>query len=442
MMKRFLVLGAGKSSAYLIERLDDYVADRGGALTVADVNASLAVSRCKSLRVAKAVALAGSEPEAREALVREHDVVISLLPPDAHVGVARQCLTFGRHLVTASYVSEAMQALHDEAKAAGLIFLNECGLDPGIDHISAMVLLDELRRRNVHVLAFRSACGGLVAPESDTNPWGYKLSWNPRNVVLAGQGGSAVYLEGGLPRLCPPHRLFALAYDIHLPGVGDFELYANRDSLSYLPLYGLEGVRDFIRGTLRRRPFCKAWQALVMAGFTDNSAALPHLAGKPRRLLAQALGIENVEQLLVLAAEATEEVKRALEFLDLFSDIPLSFVHSPTAAGYLQHILEEKWRLESSDKDRVVLVHQIDFEEKGARRRLTSVLVEDGCDATHTAMARTVGLPLAEASILVAEERIPERGVLRPLLPSVYRPLWQTLTMHHGLRFTDHEERL
>lgn len=439
-MKKFLVLGAGKSSVYLIERLDAYVAEIGGVLTVADVNEALATSRCQTLRVGKAVGLKGPEPEARETLIREHDVVVSLLPPEAHVGVARQCLAHGRHLVTASYVNEAMEALHEEAQAAGLIFLNECGLDPGIDHISAMVLLESLHRRGVLIRAFRSACGGLVAPESDTNPWGYKLSWNPRNVVLAGQAGSAVYLERGLPRLCPPHRLFALAYDIHLRGVGDFELYANRDSLSYQALYGLKGVSDFIRGTLRRRPFCKAWQALVMAGFTDNSVQLPHLVGKSRRLLAQALGIESPEHLYKMASETTEEVKGALDFLNLFSEDSLDYVHSPTAAGYLQHILEEKWRLEPSDKDRIVLVHQVEYEENGQKHHLTSFLVEDGRDATYTAMARTVGLPLAEAAILVAEQHIPERGVLRPLKPSVYRPLWQTLTTHHGLRFTEYEE--
>lgn len=441
-MKRFLVLGAGKSSVYLIEWLDEYVTREGGVLTVADVNGTLAAARCASLHSAKPAALQNPEPEARQALIQEHDVVVSLLPPEAHIGVARQCLAFGKHLVTASYVAPDMEALHSEARNAGLVFLNECGLDPGIDHISAMVLLQGLRERGGRITSFRSACGGLVAPESDTNPWGYKFSWNPRNVVLAGQGGSALYLEGGTPRLCPPHRLFALAHEIVLPGLGHYEMYANRDSLSYVPLYALQGVENFVRGTLRRRPFCKAWQALVTAGFTDNSVPLPHLSGKPRRLLALALGVECPDQLLSLASVANAEVKAALHYLDLFSDEPLNFVHVPTAAGYIQHILEEKWRLEPGDKDRIVLVHQVEFEENGVRKRITSALAEDGRDAIHTAMARTVGLPLAEAAILVAEGRIPERGVLRPVIPSVYEPLWRRLTTQHGLRFSETEEIL
>ncbi|MCX7649014.1 MAG: saccharopine dehydrogenase NADP-binding domain-containing protein [Flavobacteriales bacterium] len=436
-MKSFLVLGAGKSSVFLIERLNSYVIPLGGRVTVADLNARLLEERCQGLEGVRPFVLEGADPEYRKTLIETHDVVVSLLPPEAHAGVALQCLAAGRHLVTASYVSEAMDKLHSEAEAAGLIFLNECGLDPGIDHISALILRDKVRAAGGRITGFISACGGLVARASDNQPWGYKLSWNPRNVVLAGQGGSALYLENGHVRLCPPHRLFELSHPLTLPDGEVFDMYANRDSLSYVALYDLTECSTFIRGTLRRRPFCQAWHALVYAGFTDHSVRLPQLEGKPRKELALALGIRHPEDLFKGAGDPNPEVRSALEYLDLFSEEPLNYRLEPTAAGYLQDILEHKWRLEPQDRDRIVLVHQMDYAVEGRRRRHISWLSEEGQDAVHTAMARTVGLPLAEAAILTAENRIGQRGVLRPVVPEIYRPLWRVLTEKYHLSFQE-----
>lgn len=439
-MKRILILGAGKSSPYAVDRLAQWCAERGGKLTVADLNGSLATARCAGHRAASAAELPSADPAAREALIAAHDIIVSLLPATEHAAVAQQCLRHRRHLVTASYVSPAMEALHKDAFHAGLVFLNECGVDPGLDHISAMALLDRIRRENGTVVSFKSACGGLVAPESDTNPWGYKFTWNPRNVVLAGQGGAALYREDGQLRLCPSHRLFAMAHRVEIAGVGTFELYSNRDSLLYAPLYGLDGCATFIRGTLRRFPFCRAWHIVVSAGLTDDTTPLPWLRGQPRFRLMQTLGFSSLHEVLRLHpfGEA-QEVEKALEFLDLFSAEPLEAAGSPTAAGYLQKILEEKWLLRPEDRDRVVLVHQIMWERSGRRYGLTSSLVEDGQDALHTAMARTVGLPLAEATILVAEGRVKACGVLRPTLTEIFEPLKERLVASGVFTFKDVE---
>ncbi|MCS6981019.1 MAG: saccharopine dehydrogenase NADP-binding domain-containing protein [Flavobacteriales bacterium] len=439
-MKRILILGAGKSSPYAIDRLAEWCAERDGKLTVADLNGDLAKARCAKHRAASAAELSSADPAAREALIAAHDIVVSLLPATEHPAVAQQCLRYGRHLVTASYVTPAMESLHKEAVQAGLIFLNECGVDPGLDHISAMMLLDRIRQEGGTVVSFKSACGGLVAPESDTNPWGYKFTWNPRNVVLAGQGGAALYREEGQIRLCPAHRLFAMAHRVEIEGVGTFELYANRDSLLYAPLYGLEGCPTFLRGTLRRSPFCRAWHMVLSAGLTDDTTPLPWLRGEPRFRLMQTLGFSSLSEVLKLHSFGeSQEVVEALEFLELFSSEPLMAEGLPTAAGYLQKILEEKWRLRPNDRDRVVLVHQIIWQRGGRRYGLISSLVEDGRDALYTAMARTVGLTLAEATILVAEGRLRSCGVLRPTLPELYEPLWEKLVASGVFKFKDTE---
>ncbi|RZK51212.1 MAG: saccharopine dehydrogenase, partial [Hymenobacter sp.] len=365
------------------------------------------------------------------------------------LAVAEACLEFGCHLATASYVSPEVQALHQPAAAAGLVFLMECGLDPGLDHMSAMQTIADLRAAGGRITTFKSYCGGLVAPESEgDNPWRYKFSWNPRNVIVAGQGGPAQYLESGELQYIPYEELFGRAEVVAVPGHGHFEGYANRNSLTYRAAYGLSDVQTMLRGTLRRPGYCGAWQALVTLGLTDdttplhNSAALPWLqlmadcfpdeevTGDVAAYVAQRLGLDP----------HGPELER-LVWLGLFTERPVGLANA-TGAQLLEHLLVDKWQLGPHDRDQVVMQHQFDYELNSERRRRTASLVVTGTDATHTAMAQTVGLPLGMAVRRLLRGEVAGRGVVIPTTPDLYEPILQELAADYGLVFEEHDEAL
>jgi saccharopine dehydrogenase-like NADP-dependent oxidoreductase len=388
---------------------------------------------------------AGNEARLEE-LVEQADVVISMLPALLHPVVARACVRHGRHLATASYVSPEIRELHDEAAAAGVTLLMECGLDPGLDHMSAMRAIAHIRARGGRITSFKSYCGGLLAPAAEgDNPWKYKFTWNPRNVVLAGQS-TAKFLEHGHPRFIPYQQLFARTETLAVPGYGDFEGYANRDSLSYRAPYGLDDIPTILRGTLRRPGYCAAWHALVRLGLTDDSVNLdnpesmtwaelleaylpvslvPHLALSAR--LAAYLGLET----------ESEEMGR-LNWLGLFSDRPVGHAHA-TPAQLLERLLSEKWQLQPHDHDLIVMQHLFEFELDGTTHRLTSSLAVEGDDATHTGMAKTVGLPLGMAVRRLVRGDVTQRGVLIPVGADLYEPILDELAAEYGVRFTEEE---
>ncbi|RZK58255.1 MAG: saccharopine dehydrogenase, partial [Hymenobacter sp.] len=277
---RLLLLGAGRSAAVLIEYLLTHAPTEKWFLTVADAQAAhLAPVLAAHSEFTRPVTFDVHDAAQLDALVSQADVVISMLPAAFHPAVARACLRHRRHLATASYVGAEVRALHAEAAAAGLVFLMECGLDPGLDHLSAVQTIHALQAAGARITSFKSYCGGLVAPASEgANPWRYKFSWNPRNVVLAGQGGPAHYLENGAEKFIPYPELFARAEVLAVPGHGHFEGYANRDSLSYREIYGLTDVQTMLRGTLRRPGYCGAWQVLVRLGLTDDTQKLGNAA--------------------------------------------------------------------------------------------------------------------------------------------------------------------
>ncbi|MCB0375675.1 MAG: saccharopine dehydrogenase NADP-binding domain-containing protein, partial [Sinomicrobium sp.] len=275
-MRTILIIGAGKSTSYLVDYLLEKAPFGEFRVIVGDINVTSAEKLLKGHPLAEAVQLDIFNPRHRETAVKKATVVISMLPASLHIQVAKDCLTHKKHLITPSYVNAEMQALDNDAKRNGLIFMNEMGVDPGIDHMSAMQIIDRIRDKGGKMLLFESFTGGLVAPESDTNLWNYKFTWNPRNVVLAGQGGTAKFIQEGDYKYIPYHKLFRRTEFLDIEGYGKFEAYANRDSLKYKSVYGLDNALTLYRGTIRRIGFSRAWNMFVQLGMTDDSYIMEH----------------------------------------------------------------------------------------------------------------------------------------------------------------------
>lgn len=412
-------------------------------MTVADREGTHAAALITgSGEAASSVPLDATDATVRANEIGKHDLVISMLPAFMHMDVVKDCIRLKKHVLTPSYVPDAMWPLDAEAKAAGLVLLNELGLDPGIDHMSAMRIIDRIKREGGQVTAFESYCGGLVAPESDDNPWGYKFSWNPRNVILAGQGGAAKYIEDGVDRYIPYHQLFKRTMRIDVAGYGSFDGYANRDSLKYRSHYGLDGIPTLMRGTLRKQGYCAAWDVFVQLGCTEDGYKLElgstaTWSDYMRAFLPASK--KGVRETLVdyLKLDANGDVMAKLDRLGLFSDAPMGIANvSPAAA--LQHLLEQKWELGPADKDMVVMWHRFRFAKTGAKHELHASLVVIGQDETYTAMAKTVGLPVAIAAKLVLNGKISRRGVLMPLAPEIYDPVLDELEQL-GIVFSETE---
>jgi saccharopine dehydrogenase (NADP+, L-glutamate forming) len=427
-MNRILVIGAGRSATSLIKYLLEACAKHRWTLTVAEADIELAQKKVGGHTAGKVVKLDAAQPGDRRRLVSDADVVISMLPPGLHHEVALDCIALGKHLFTASYVSPQMYALDEEVQRAGLIFVGELGLDPGIDHMSAIEKIHEIKALGGHLTAFRSYTGGLVAPESDDNPWHYKISWNPRNVVLAGQG-TARYLEQGSLKFLPYHRLFDSYRLIDVPGYGKFETYPNRDSLQYRSIYELDDIPTLIRGTIRHRGFCDAWHALVMLGLTDATYQIPASANWTYRqwlasylpAAASALSLED-RVARVIVRKRVVQVMHQLRWLGLFDDTPIG-IPNASPAQILEGLLLRKWSLRPTDKDMVVMQHQFEYELGAQRHLLTSTLVMRGHDADATAMSALVGLPLGIFVRHVMLGHFRKTGVRIPVTPDMYRPV-------------------
>ncbi|MCB0395165.1 MAG: saccharopine dehydrogenase NADP-binding domain-containing protein [Flavobacteriales bacterium] len=439
-MKKILVLGAGKSASSLIKYLLDNVSGNQWQITVADVSESMARKKTGDHAHAQAVALDVTSEEERTKAIHKHDIVLSLLPPQLHELAAKTALEVGRNLVTASYTSTNMQQLDSEVRRKGLIFLNECGLDPGIDHMSAMKAIDHIKASGGELIAFRSYTGGLVAPESADNPWAYKFTWNPRNVVMAGQG-TAKFIEDGKYRYIPYSRLFTDTVPIEVKGHGRFEGYANRDSLLYRKAYGIENIPTLIRGTLRVDGFCKAWDALIKLGWTDDSCIIHNdnltYTDLLEAYLPKGNGDIKARVMQFLNPEEDPGLTERLEYLGLFDHIPLKGDHK-TAAVFLQELLEQKWALGEKDIDMIVMQHQFTYMQEGNKKHLTSSLVVKGDDATYTAMAKTVGIPMGIAAKLILQDKIQSRGVMIPVSQEIYQPVLEELESL-GIGFTEEE---
>lgn len=439
-MKKILVIGAGKSATTLIDYLCEHASTCNWEVTVADLRQEDALNKTKGRPGSYAIALDITNEIQRKKLISKHDIIISMLPASMHIKVAGDCLEFGKHLVTASYVSDEMQAMDEEARKKGLIFLNEIGLDPGLDHMSAMRVLDKLKADGAILIGFETFTGGLLAPESEeSNPWRYKFTWNPRNVVLAASGGAVKFLHGGMYKYIPYHKVFRRTERIELEGIGTFEGYANRDSLKYRKIYQLEGIQTLYRGTLRRPGFCRAWDIFVQLGLTDDSYIIEESENMTHRDFINSFlphhPTDSVEIKLAHAMridlDSDEMLK--LEWLGIFSDEPIGLGKPATPAQLLQHILEKKWTLNEKDIDMIVMWHKFNYTLREQEHEIHSTIQVKGSDALNTAMAKTVGLPVAIATQLILEGKITSTGVKIPISKEIYEPVLSELEKN-GIR--------
>jgi saccharopine dehydrogenase (NADP+, L-glutamate forming) len=440
-MRTILVLGAGRSTQSLIDYLLHHAETENWHLTLADQNLAWAEQKLRGHQRGTAVALNAGDQAARRALIAGKFITVSMLPAFMHPEVAADCLELGVHLATASYQSEALAKMSEAAKQKGLIFLNEIGVDPGIDHLSAMKLLDEVRAQGAELLGFESFTGGLLAPESPSNPWQYKFTWNPRNVVLAGAGGAVKFKQEGLYKFIPYHQLFRRTEFIDIPGYGRFEGYANRDSLQYRSVYGLDTIPTIYRGTLRRPGFCRAWDVFVKLGMTDDSYEMEGVDQMTHRSFVNAfLAYHEFNSLEIklmhyLSIPQDDDLMEKLTWLDLFEDVPVGLDRG-TPAQVLEHILSKKWTLGALDTDMLVMWHKLTYRLHGTSYELTSSLVVKGQGPEKTAMAHTVGLPLGMAVKRILTDQIKDRGTVIPITPEWYEPLLDELR-EHGIVFHD-----
>jgi len=441
-MKNILLIGAGKSSSSLIDYLKKKAKDENLQIIIVDKNLDLAKKIVGNHENFTLKNIDIFNDDIRADLIKKADLVISMLPARFHMQVALDALKYGKHMVTASYISDELKALDDKIKEKGLVFMNEIGLDPGIDHMSAMKVIDHIKELGGNMLSFESFTGGLVAPECDDNLWHYKFTWNPRNVVVAGQGGVAKFLHAGKFKYIPYHKLFRRTEFMEIDGYGRFEGYPNRDSLKYQKIYGLEDVTTLYRGTIRRVGFSRAWNVFVQLGMTDDSYTMEDSENMTNRDFVNAFlpfsPNDSVELKLrqYLKIDQDDELWFKLEELDLFDDTTKIGLKNATPAQMLQKILEDKWTLKPNDKDMIVMYHKFGYELNGERKQIDSQLVVKGEDQTYTAMAKTVGLPVGIAALKILNKEINTPGVQLPINKEVYNPILKELE-EYGIIFSE-----
>ena len=444
-MKNILVIGAGRSAPTLIKYLLEQSGDNDWRVKVGDILLDLASERINGHENGRAIAFDVLDSQQRQKEISVADVVVSMLPPSMHIDVAKDCVELGKHMVTASYVSDEMNDLNEAAKKKGVVLLNEIGVDPGLDHLSSMDILEKIKAKGGLLTSFESFTGGLVAPESDNNPWNYKFTWNPRNVVLAGQE-VVKFIQEGKYKYIPYHKVFNRIEKININGYGSFEGYANRDSLKYREVYGIDDIPTLYRGTLRRPGFCRAWDLFVQLGATDDSYTMENTEKMTHREFINSFVFYHpgdsvklkVAYHMGIGIESDELEK--LTWLGLFDDTVVGLKNA-TPAQILQHILEKKWTLEPDDKDMIVMMHRVFYKINGSLKRLISELVVKGDDSTYTAMAKTVGLPMAIATKHIANGVINSPGVLLPITKEIYEPTLKELSQH-GIEFVEREEEV
>jgi len=444
MVRTILVVGAGKSTSYLLDYLLKNSDSENLRLVIGDLQPKNIPEQFSSHPNCDVITLDIFNDDDRKKAVSSASIVISMLPASLHIKIAEDCIQFKKHLVTASYVSKEMEALNEEVKKNGLIFMNEIGLDPGIDHMSAMEVIDRIRAKGGKMLLFESFTGGLVAPESDSNLWNYKFTWNPRNVVLAGQGGVAKFIQEGTYKYIPYQKLFRRTEFLDVEGHGKFEAYANRDSLKYRKAYGLQDALTLFRGTMRRVGFSKAWQMFVVLGMTDDSYTIENSEGMSYRefinLFLPYSPTDSVELKLRYYLKIDQDDIRwgkllELNLFDATKKIPLK---NASPAQILQYILEDSWTLKEDEKDMIVMYHKFGYELNGIKKQIDANMVVLGENRTYTAMAKTVGLPVAIATLQILNKKITTPGVQIPISMEVYQPILDELKSY-GMHFKEYE---
>jgi saccharopine dehydrogenase-like NADP-dependent oxidoreductase len=443
-MRKILIIGAGKSASTLIQYLLNKSVSENLELVIGDLSLGLAQQKTQNHPNATAIAFDIFDENQRKSEIQKADLVISMLPAHLHIEVAKNCIEFKKHMVTASYISDEMLQLHEKAVQNNLVFMNEVGLDPGIDHMSAMKTINEIRDKGGKMILFESFCGGIVAPESDNNLWNYKFTWAPRNVVLAGQGGAAKFIQEGTYKYIPYQKLFRRTEFMEVEGYGKFEGYANRDSLKYKEIYGLNDVLTLYRGTIRRVGFSKAWNMFVQLGMTDDSYKVDNSETMNYRefinLFLPYHPSDSVESKtrMALGIEQDDTLWDKLLELDLFNANKIVGLKNASPAQILEKILADKWTLQPHEKDMIVMYHKFGYELDGKQKQIDSKMVCIGDDQTYTAMAKTVGLPVAIASLAILNKKITTPGVQLPISKEVYLPILKELETF-GIDFKEFE---
>lgn len=503
-MKNILLFGAGKSATVLIHYLLQNASTENWQLTLVDANMAMAEEKIGNSSYGRALSFDIHNEEERKKHISEADIIISLMPPALHILIAKDCIKYQKNFLTASYVDEEMRSLKNAIEENGLLFLCEMGLDPGIDHMSAKKMIDEIHDEGGKIHSFLSHCGGLVAPESDNNPWHYKISWNPRNVVMAGKAGAIYKMNGEITEL-NYEDLFAEKRYVPVPGHEVFCWYPNRDSLSYIPVYGLQETATFIRTTLRHPDFMYGWKNVIDLKLTDEKENYNtdgcSLAGffkehmdkndfsewleqklheqfdATKGLLAELVnlveleqkaaekGIEQPEEFMMVddkgdlkqvdiddlkinaAATLADKMHDAsltlkqLFYLGMDDEQTLINKGRCSAADVLQFALEKKLVLQAGDKDMIIMLHEMEFTRENEKYKSTSTLVLNGEDDVHTAMAKTVGLPLGVAAKLILNGTIAVKGLHIPVAKEIYEPVLKELEAH-GIIFNESRQEL
>ena len=424
-MKRILCLGAGLVARPYVQ----YLCNKGYHVVVASRTKEKAEHLIEGCSSAEAVKLnIKTDDQLLERLVSKTDLVCSLLPYTFHVKAAKIAIKHRKHFCTASYISKEMQDLDNDARDAGVILLNECGVDPGIDHMSAMKIIDDVHNNNGQIVSFTSFTGGLPAPEANTNPFGYKLSWSPRGVLTAGTN-DAHFLRDGKEIIIPGPELFANYEIIEVPGIGEFEGYPNRDSMSFIDYYGIQETKTMLRGTYRYPGWCKTLKTISDLGLLSlEEQSFENITYKDM-LKANIAGdykdvIEAVSSFTGL--DRNDAIIKRLEWLGLFSDekIPPTVT---TQLDALCHLFEEKLQYSPGERDMIVMHHEFIASYPDKKEKITSTLIDFGIPNGDSSMSRTVALPVAIASRLILEDKINLVGVHRPVLPELYNPILKEL---------------
>jgi saccharopine dehydrogenase (NADP+, L-glutamate forming) len=441
-MQNILILGAGLSATSMIDYLLKQSEIHHWKIKLGDLSKELAEDKLNAHPNGEALQFDIYNEEQKEELVQWADVVISMLPASFHFYVAETCVKFSKHMITASYVSNEMKELHEQAQEKNVLLLNEIGVDPGIDHMSAMQVINEIKRKGGELSSFKSFTGGLVAPEYDTNPWHYKFTWNPRNVVVAGQS-TAMYMEENEYKYIPYQSLFTRTEKLNILDLGEFEMYPNRDSLSYRETYKIDDIPSILRGTLRRPGFSEDWNVFIQLGLTDDSYFMKNTTKMTWRAYTNSFlpyhAEKTVEEKFAEFAGIELDSERMQKFiwLGLFEKKKIK-LENASPAQILQKRLMEKWALEEGDKDMIVMQHQFEYELEGKKKNLSSSMMVRGKDTRHTAMAITVGIPVGIACKLLMLGEIKARGVVVPTKKEIYEPVLKELE-EFGIKFIEEE---
>lgn len=440
-MKKIILFGAGKSATCLIDYLKEQCVKYDFQVTVIDADYRTALFKVGNSNQVKADTFDINDEAAREKWIPGADLVISLLPPALHILVAKDCIRFKKPLLYASYISPEMRTLENDIKNAGVLFMGEMGLDPGIDHMSAMKMLDAVRAEGGKILSFKGYCGALMAPGSDDNPWKYKISWNPMNVVLAGKDGAS-YKEDGKTVEVPYEKLYEKDSTIDFHEIGKMAFYPNRDSLHYAALYQIDEVPTILRATLRHPEYCEGWQAIINLGLTDNEKII-----NTDRLTYRDWTMQNVphgqhqtveEKVAAhLKIEKNSKIIKQLRFLGLFND-ELIHLGGKTNAQIMLYIMTEKISMKPYDKDMVLLQHDVIYEHQNKTKKRSGYLIVTGEDLLHTAIAKTVGLPLGILAKLILTGKVTVTGLHIPVMQEVYVPVLKELE-EYNIRFKELE---